>query len=116
MNICSLTESIRTASLLAQSDNVIRKILRNNVLSDNEKEWTLNMFNMNDFVDEHSGKVAYLVYSKNKENIPKVLALSKKISKKQLLTEEEWQFIRLGMEEFRSKLIIKARQCACGCD
>lgn len=116
MSECSLENSIRTASLLAQSDNVIRKLMRDQPLSDNEKAWALNMFNMVDYVDDHSGKVAYALYSADKENGQKIIDLSRRISKQETLFETDWKVILKGVQEFRSKLIIKSRQCACGCD
>ena len=116
MNSCSLENSIRTASRLAQSDNVIRKLKRNEPLSDNEKVWALNLFNMTDFVDDQSGKVAYMLYSMNKDEGQKIIDLSYKISDLQTLSKEDWKVILRGVEEYRSALIIKSRQCACGCD
>jgi hypothetical protein len=116
MNSCSLENSIRTASRLARSDNVIRKLKRSEPLSDNEKTWTLNLFNMFNFVDDSSGKVAYMLYSMNKDEGQKILDLSRKISELQTLSEEDWKVILHGVEEYRSNLIIKSRQCACGCD
>lgn len=116
MDNCSLENSIRTASLLAQSDNVIRKLTRNQPLSDNEKHWALNMFNIHDFNDEYSGKIAYIMLTLNKHDQQKILDLSKKISNKNTLSKDEWKYILSGVEEYRSQLIIKSRQCACGCD
>ena len=116
MKDCSLESSIRTASRLAQSDNVIRKLKRNEPLSDNEKTWALNLFNMTDYVDDLSGKVAYMLYSMNKDEGQKILDLSRKISELKTLSEEDWKIVLHGVEEYRSALIIKSRQCNCGCD
>jgi hypothetical protein len=111
----SLEKSLKIASHLARSDNAIRKLRDNQPLETGEKEWVLNLFNMDTSTEykEDRGRIGFILFGDDKNNAAFLFDFSKRLTSE--LEEADWKFILNGLLRYRRFLIDKSLKCSCGC-